>query len=229
MAKKIRITMDGPYEVSGNVPINQIRIITNADGDSVGWEKVRTYNPSGEPYRLCRCGQSNIKPFCDGSHEDAGFCGKERADRPPYESQAEMQRGPGLGMLDDASLCIGARFCDKCGKTAWNLIEGTDDPENRALAIEEACACPSGRLTAVDADGRHIEPQLEQEISLIEDPPNGCKGPLWVKGGIPVEGAGGEQYEVRNRATLCRCGESQNQPFCDGAHYRCECMQGLDE
>jgi len=28
----------------------------------------------------------------------------------------------------------------------------------------------------------------------------------------------GFDYEVRNRMTLCRCGESQNKPFCDGTH-----------
>ena len=45
-------------------------------------------------------------------------------------------------------------------------------------------------------------------------------GPLWVTGGIAVEGADGETYEVRNRATLCRCGASKNKPFCDGEHTK---------
>ncbi|MFQ5597442.1 MAG: CDGSH iron-sulfur domain-containing protein [Nitrospiria bacterium] len=35
---------------------------------------------------------------------------------------------------------------------------------------------------------------------------------------MAVEGAGGKTYEVRNRMTLCRCGASQNKPFCDGRH-----------
>ena len=30
--------------------------------------------------------------------------------------------------------------------------------------------------------------------------------------------ADGFEYEVRNRVTLCRCGQSQNKPFCDGTH-----------
>ena len=25
-------------------------------------------------------------------------------------------------------------------------------------------------------------------------------------------------YEVRNRQTICRCGKSENKPFCDGTH-----------
>lgn len=43
-------------------------------------------------------------------------------------------------------------------------------------------------------------------------------GPLWVRGGIPVESSDGATYEVRNRVTLCRCGRSSNKPFCDGTH-----------
>ena len=39
-----------------------------------------------------------------------------------------------------------------------------------------------------------------------------------VRGGIQIESADGFKYEVRNRVTLCRCGKSQNKPFCDGTH-----------
>ena len=35
---------------------------------------------------------------------------------------------------------------------------------------------------------------------------------------IPVIAADGKAYEVRNRMTLCRCGQSNNKPFCDGSH-----------
>jgi CDGSH-type Zn-finger protein len=44
-------------------------------------------------------------------------------------------------------------------------------------------------------------------------------GPLWVRGGVSVEAADGFEYEVRNRVTLCRCGQSNNKPFCDGSHW----------
>jgi CDGSH-type Zn-finger protein len=39
-----------------------------------------------------------------------------------------------------------------------------------------------------------------------------------VRGGVRVTGADGQDYEVRNRVTLCRCGASANKPFCDGSH-----------
>jgi CDGSH-type Zn-finger protein len=35
---------------------------------------------------------------------------------------------------------------------------------------------------------------------------------------VRVVAADGTPYEVRNRVTLCRCGNSRNKPFCDGSH-----------
>ena len=53
---------------------------------------------------------------------------------------------------------------------------------------------------------------------MVQDTARLVSGPIWVRGGIPVLGADGAAYEVRNRVTLCRCGASTNKPFCDGAH-----------
>ena len=79
--------------------------------------------------------------------------------------------------------------------------------------------CPAGRLMIKDNEtGRLVEPELKKEISVLEDPAAQCSGPLFIKGGIKIEGADGRVYEIRNRVTLCRCGRSQNKPFCDGMH-----------
>lgn len=63
-----------------------------------------------------------------------------------------------------------------------------------------------------------LEREFEKSISLVEDPQNKVSGPIWVKGGVPVESSDGSTYEIRNRVTLCRCGKSKNKPFCDGSH-----------
>jgi CDGSH-type Zn-finger protein len=54
----IGVITDGPLWVRGGV-----RVVA-ADGTSY---EVRNRTT------LCRCGHSRNKPFCDGSHEDAGF------------------------------------------------------------------------------------------------------------------------------------------------------------
>ena len=68
----VKITEDGPYVVSGGVPLRQQAIVTDAQGQSLDWETTRTFE-AGEEYALCRCGQSANKPYCDGSHAKAGF------------------------------------------------------------------------------------------------------------------------------------------------------------
>jgi hypothetical protein len=81
--------------------------------------------------------------------------------------------------------------------------------------------CPAGRLVAWDRETNvALEPTFEPSIGLVEDPSRGLAGPLWVRGGIPIVSADGEDYEIRNRVTLCRCGASGNKPFCDGNHVK---------
>ena len=48
-------------------------------------------------------------------------------------------------------------------------------------------------------------------------------GPLLVSGPITVEDADGNLFDLGGKETiaLCRCGASENRPFCDGAHNRC--------
>jgi len=215
--KKIKITKNGPYVVSGAVPLQKEIIVADEQGMPVKWEKGEKY-PIRETYRLCRCGQSKNKPFCDGTHAKVGFDGTETADREKYIQQAGKIEGPDLVMTDQENLCVLARFCHRAGD-AWTFTENSDDPQAKEIAIKNACDCPSGRLVAWDKKtGKSIEPELEPSISLIEDPVHKVSGPLWVKGGIPIESEDGTKYEIRNRVTLCRCGKSQNKPFCDATH-----------
>ena len=216
-ARRIKVTKDGPYIVSGNVPLAEEDIVIGCDGEPDRWDKGPSF-PVRETYALCRCGASKGKPFCDGSHVEAAFDGTETAGRGPYLENVERTVGPGIDLTYSEEFCACARFCHG-GKDAWNYAEASDDPEARAKALEEAGDCPSGSLVAWDKEtGAAIEPACEPGISLIEDPRTGTSGPLWVKGAIPVESADGFEYERRNRATLCRCGRSDRKPFCDGSH-----------
>ena len=47
-----------------------------------------------------------------------------------------------------------------------------------------------------------------------------------MRGGIPLVGADGHEYERRNRYALCRCGSSTDKPFCDAKHVIWEFNDG---
>ena len=224
--RKITIAKNGPYLVSGDTPLTVEIITNNKEGYSWDWKQDKTFETKSE-YALCRCGGSVNAPFCDGTHAKINFNGKETASKIPYEKQAEKMEGPTLVLHDQENLCAFARFCDPEGKI-WALIENTDDPKIRDLVIREAMHCPSGRLTLHDTETRkEIEDKLAPSIGIIEDPPMKCSGPLWVRGGIPIESSDGTQYEKRNRVTLCRCGASGNKPFCDGSHASIKFNDGI--
>ena len=216
---KIQVTKNGPYLVSGNIPLYRMIIKcdqkTNIPSEWLITGKYKTH----EKYILCRCGQSSNKPFCDGTHFKVNFDGTENMDDLTYEKIAKQIDGPQLTLKDAEILCASARFCHR-GGDIWDQIPQSDDPKLKENCIRNACDCPSGRLVVVDkATGKAVEPALDQAIGAIEDPAIGIDGPLWIRGRIPVYSADGKPYEVRNRVTLCRCGKSTIKPFCDSSHY----------
>jgi CDGSH-type Zn-finger protein len=216
-AARVLISKDGPYVVSGSIPLSTQTITADAEGGSETWTEGPAY-PEQEKYALCRCGQSGTKPFCDGTHAKNGFDGTETASREPFLTQAEVFDGPVMQLVDAKPLCAFGRFCDPHGQV-WDQVEHTDDPSVRATFLRQVGNCPAGRLVARDkATNQLLEPTLPLSIGLVEDPVEQCSGPIWLRGGIAVVSADGFEYEIRNRVTLCRCGQSANKPFCDGMH-----------
>jgi CDGSH-type Zn-finger protein len=215
---KIKVSKDGPYLIYGGIPIQKQVIIADSDGTATEWQPSTKY-PLQEKCALCRCGQSKNKPFCDGTHMKVGFDGTETASSEEYLNQPKLIDGPALKLDDIEELCASARFCHRAGGI-WNLVPKSGDLEKKRIAIEETRDCPSGRLVVLDKKTRKkVEPNFAKSIVLIEDPAMGVSGPIWVRGGVPVESADGKPYRVRNRVTLCRCGKSKNKPFCDSSHY----------
>lgn len=62
----LEITVDGPYLVYGNPPLQQEIFVLNKE--QIPWEyaKGHKYPTDNEPTALCRCGQSKNHPYCDG-------------------------------------------------------------------------------------------------------------------------------------------------------------------
>ena len=211
----IKVTKNGPYLVKGNTPLSKMVIETDEEGYPYRWLKIETY-PLRESYTLCRCGKSKNIPYCDNTHKKIEFDGTETVGYARYIENVKIFEGPELKLTDNVPLCVGSGFCTRAGNI-WNLTTHSDLYDYKDIAIQEAADCPSGRLVVWDKQENPIEPDFGPCIVITEDQ-YGVLGPIWVRGGIPVESADNIEYEIRNRVTLCKCGKSDNKPLCDGSH-----------
>lgn len=92
----------------------------------------------------------------------------------------------------------------------WVLVDAAP-----ADAVADAVMrCPTGALRFERLDGAPQEPLPVPPV--IEAQPD---GPLYVRGTVTIADQDGTTRELP-RAALCRCGESNNKPFCDGMHNR---------
>ncbi|MDH3755366.1 MAG: CDGSH iron-sulfur domain-containing protein [Acidimicrobiia bacterium] len=206
----IQVKSNGPYIVSGSIPLRAKEPVVSEHGEPLTW-KTGPVTDEGVAYALCRCGGSANKPYCDGTHANNGFDGTEAAGTETYEDRRKSLGGDGLEIFDDRSICVHAGFCGNQATNVWKMAGGTADTQVRAQAMAMIERCPSGALSYAVAE-QDIEPDLPAEISVTTD------GPLWVSGNIPVERADGQPMQSRNRVTLCRCGRSATKPLCDGSH-----------
>ena len=163
---------------------------------------------------LCRCGGSNNKPFCDGTHGKNGFTDKKLADG-SLDKRTDYI-GKNVTIHDNRGICAHAGYCTDNLASVFSLKkEPWIDPDGTAVKeiIETIKRCPSGALSYTVDNVEHRDQDREPMVTVTKD------GPYAITGGIelleqPVgEGASTEHY------TLCRCGESKNKPFCDGSHW----------
>ncbi len=223
-AASITIVKDGPYIVKGAVPLGEDALVAAPEGDHMQYNRVRDYEVGGE-YHLCRCGASAHKPFCDGAHEAAGFDGAETASRAPFDERADVYEGDALRLLDD-NRCAFARLCHRREGDVWQLTE-KGGSELAQEAVAASWHCPTGRLEHHDrATGEVCEQTFEPSLVILQDTQKHASGPIFVRGGIPLVGTDGHEYERRNRYALCRCGSSTDKPFCDAKHVIWEFNDG---
>jgi len=219
--KKIVITEDGPYLVQGNVPLVRKIQVVSEYGEPLTWRKGEVFE-TPESYELCRCGQSNFRPFCDVTHCIIEYDGTETAGTGPTSGrQQTCEGGTGIVVRRDYSLCSESGFCANRRTDIEEMVPHTGEPETRAQVMAMIERCPSGSYVYTIQEGEpDVEPDLPQQIAvtteITSDGP--IAGPLWVTGNIPIERADGQPLEMRNRVTLCCCGLSDNKPLCDGKH-----------
>ncbi len=207
---EIRVRKNGPYLVIGGVPLTSKSPVMSEHGEPLTW-RTEPLEDGRSTYALCRCGDSENKPFCDGTHASIDFDGTEALSDDSYDDRSTSLGGTGIEVFDDRGICVHAGFCGNRVSNVWKMAADTDDSVVRAQVMAMVEKCPSGALTYA-VDGEVIEPDLPEEVAVVPD------GPLWVSGGVKVQRSDGEAIETRQRVTLCRCGASSIKPLCDGTH-----------
>jgi len=78
--------------------------------------------------------------------------------------------------------------------------------------------CPSGALSYERSNKmseQKVQPSQSQTIVQVSK-----GGPYLVKGKFVLVGTGGKEETKEGSVALCRCGGSNNKPFCDGTHRK---------
>ena len=116
----------------------------------------------------------------------------------------------------EPALCIHTANCIRSLPRVFNPMDRPWVHIEAATADEIATAvmrCPTGALHFRRLDGGPQEPIPEETTVLVV--PN---GPLYVRGDIEITSPSGETIRRDTRLALCRCGASNNKPFCDNTH-----------
>jgi len=122
----------------------------------------------------------------------------------------------------NADLCIHSANC-------VNSLNAVFNPKQKPWINMQAAStekiinavnnCPSGALTYKRKDEMEEEKQNEQSSVTIQV---NSGGPYLVKGSVVIVDKDGSETIKDGTIALCRCGASQNKPFCDGSHKNIE-------
>ncbi|MBA6155345.1 (4Fe-4S)-binding protein [Tenacibaculum sp. S7007] len=115
--------------------------------------------------------------------------------------------------------CIHAKKC-------WKELLQVFNPQNRPWVNMEGAttarikkqveACPSGALSYISKGESQETMHTETKVEALEN------GPLLVYGTLHITNSDGITEKKNKTTAFCRCGASQNKPYCDGAHVKAE-------
>lgn len=200
---KIEPLKDGPLRVTG------VTRVSNSRGEPI---------PVEETLYLCRCGGSQKKPFCDGTHKKIGFSGKR--ERTGAHGPTVDYAGREITIHDNRSACAHIGHCTEQSPEVFSMkkepwIDADGGARDKTAATVKMC--PSGALSYTVGGTRHAAAPGKPGIDVLKD------GPYFVIGAaLECEPAplNADHY------TLCRCGASKNKPYCDGSHWDAKFRDG---
>ena len=213
---KIRPLPNGPYYLINDMESKVVENLKNSKGEALS---------TIVGIALCRCGKSNNKPFCDGTHSIIGFStqnvnlNENDTNKLTIKNKRRDYVGKEITIHDNRRICSHAKECVnnlpsvfKLGSKPWIDSDGSKVQD----IINTVRKCPSGALSYSIGDIEYRDPKEQRDpiLTVLKN------GPYYITGGIDLigkniefgEGASKEHY------TLCRCGASENKPFCDGTH-----------
>jgi CDGSH-type Zn-finger protein/truncated hemoglobin YjbI len=205
----IQASLNGPYLVTN------VARLTNWLGEDV---------PARPQLALCRCGASATKPLCDGTHARIGFTSQKSPSRVP--DRRDTYVGQQVTIFDNRGICQHSGFCtDRLATVFHTGTEPFVTPSGGRMdeIVRAVRDCPSGALSFA-IDSTEARDQVDHanarppSIEVTKD------GPYRVTGGIGLSDADGDdepraEGSSREHYALCRCGQSQNKPFCSGMHW----------
>lgn len=125
-------------------------------------------------------------------------------------------RGEDVNVTFELKRCIHAAECGQRLQEVFDISKRPWVQPDNASADQVAATvdhCPSGALKYVRHDGGAEEAMPATNTIIITD-----SGEYRIRGDVQLVTMGGEVLAEEYRMTLCRCGESDNKPFCDNSH-----------
>lgn len=209
---KILPLSNGPYYLINDMKPKVVEHLQDDDGKPLS-------NISG--VALCRCGASKNKPFCDGTHNIIGFSSSNKLTSDEgkiSKGKKKSYAGKNITIHDNRKICSHAAECInnlssvfKFDARPWIDPDGTNVED----IIKTIRKCPSGALS-YSIDGVEHKEQNERDPMVTAS----RNGPFLIAGGVELIGDNiqWEEGSSKEHYTLCRCGASNNKPFCDGMH-----------
>jgi CDGSH-type Zn-finger protein/uncharacterized Fe-S cluster protein YjdI len=139
---------------------------------------------------------------------------------------AELRRyeGQDVDISYEVKRCIHAAECVTRLSTVFDNKKRPWIDANGAAADATAgtiAQCPTGALHFERKDGGASEaPEAVNTVRVVEN------GPLYLRGDLEISATEYVEGREDTRMALCRCGESDNKPFCDNVHLKSQFTAG---
>jgi uncharacterized Fe-S cluster protein YjdI len=110
-------------------------------------------------------------------------------------------------------------WVDMTAATTEEIIRIVDLCPTKALTYKYNKDIPNTNMEEDNSDKTERNNDVEEkvapaEIRVMPD------GPLVIKGSYTIIGEDGKEIKKMKITSLCRCGQSNNMPFCDGMHRK---------